>query len=62
MKIGQSLYARRGFPVTSENSYIIMGRPTMDGEKWVTIAPVRGGSLESYPPEAFDSLFYKVDG
>lgn len=61
MKIGQDIWSRRGYPTTTENSFKVIGRPSLDGEKWVSIAPLAGGQVHSFPPEAFETLFRKVD-
>ena len=62
MKIGQDIYARRGYSANSQNAFIVIGRPTVDGEKWVTIATLGGGDTQSFPPGAFESLYWKVEG
>lgn len=56
-KVGENLYALRG---RIEAEFVIVGAPRVGKVRWVTIAPIYGGLLQSFPEDVFDKTYWIV--
>lgn len=56
LKIGERRYLMVG---GFGQYYLIIGAPRVGGERWVTVAPVGGGPMASYPEAEFRAGFYE---
>lgn len=61
IKVGEGVYAPRGFAAEVGLLKVIIGAPRLKGERWVTIAGVQGGQLHSFPESVFEEKFRRVE-
>jgi len=58
-KAGEHQYAYRG---EKEAGFIVIGTPNPKGRgRWVTIAPIDGGLVQSFPEEIFEKFYWIVE-
>lgn len=60
LKIGEGAYAPRGLPAEPKNLYVIVGMPKLR-RRWITVAPIAGGGMLTFPERDFDERFRRVD-
>lgn len=56
-KVGENLYALRGH---TDAEFVIVGAPRVGKVRWVTIAPIHGGLLQSFPEADFEKNYWIV--
>lgn len=61
IKVGEGVYSPRGMAVTADTVFAIVASPRLKGERWVSIAPLAGGAVFSYPEAIFDEKFRRVE-
>lgn len=60
IKVGEGVWAMRGYDDHPGNRWLIIGAPTPGGKRWLTVAQEEGGPVSSFPEAEFHNAFWRV--